>query len=32
MLLAKTPEIRKRLLTISLGKAITESQSNFENL
>jgi len=32
MLLAKTPEIRKRFLTISLGKATRESQSNFENL
>jgi len=32
MLLAKTPEIRKHLLTISLGKTTTESQSSFENL
>jgi hypothetical protein len=32
MLLPKTPEIRKCLLTISLGKATTVSQSNFENL
>jgi hypothetical protein len=32
MLLAKTPEIRKRFLTLSLGKPKTESQRNFENL